>query len=183
MLHNLTDKQLEALRWIVQHIKDGILNETFEVAYVQWSDGDRLFFPELRGKGGVNPDPINIGVLDALVASGILIPARLSRDTTRYTLTRAAYEITVFDFSNPEPDPLRSYIKETHHLVQRHFNPDELRQVCFELGVNDWVFGSNPDRPFELLLYLYRQNRLNELTPILQEQRPGVTWPDFPAAG
>lgn len=96
-------------------------------------------------------------------------------------VTRRAFEIIAFDFDNPHPDPIRTFIRETHRLILKSFNREELRQICFNLGINtDWVFGDKIDWPFELLLYLYRNNRLIELTPILQRERPNVDWPIYP---
>jgi len=173
MNHNLTDKQLEALRWLVGQVKDGAIGESFTVQDASTAAGVKILvdFKKL-------PESLGLGTLDALSASDVLVSNPYEK---RYTLTRKAYEIATFDFSNPEPDPIRSCVKETHRLMLKSFGRDDLRQVCFELNVDpEWVFGDEKDWPFQLLLYLYRQNRLGELAPILQEQRPSVEWPPFP---
>ena len=168
MNHNLTDKQLDALRWLVENIENGELEESF-IPVV----GGILTIADFSGKV---PDHVNFGSLEALVADGAFI-----KSGQQYIVTRRAFEITAFDFENPRQDPTRTFIHETHRLILERFNREELTLVCFDLGINtDWVFGDKTDWPFELLLYLYRNNRLNELTPILKEKRPNITWSVFP---
>ena len=175
MIHKLTDKQLQALRWIVKHVKDDKLGESFITTDLTANedDSDVLMLGELR-----NPDFIDFGVLDVLTVSGALI---FNPGYRRYTLTQTAYEIADFDFNNPEPDPLSLYMKEVYPLIQKHFDREELKGLCLELDVQlDWVLGDKTDWPLHLLLYLYRQNRLNKLPAALQSMRPGIDWPPYP---
>lgn len=122
------------------------------------------------------PGYLDFGAIDALVVEGVLV-----FNDRRYTVTQRAYEIEVFDFQNPTSDPLRSYVRDTHRLMSESFDREELDQLCFELNVNtDWIFGDEKDRPYVLLQHLYRNNRLDELGPILRNIRPKVEWPIFP---
>jgi hypothetical protein len=172
MIHNLTDKQLQALRWLVKQVRDGGIGESFKFVV------QSTFKSEIRMLDKTTPpNYLDSGVLDALTASKILVS---SMDQSRYTLTKKAYEIADFDFDNPEPDPINLFMREAYHLIQRHFNREELEGVCFELGFQpDWVFGDKTDWPLHLLLYLYRQNQLDKLLPILQKLRPDVDWPMY----
>lgn len=170
MNHNLTQKQLEALRWLMNQIKVGELEESILIVK-----------SVVRGIviGGFNgdvPDIFNSGVLDTLIADGALVV-----NDVLYTVTKRAYEIIAFDFNNPQPDPLRTFILETYKLMNIAFNREEFSQLCFEININpEWVLGDSRDWPFELLQYLYRHNRLNELPSILRKKRPKIDWLVFP---
>ncbi len=149
-----------------------------EETFLAGEHDKKIYLPKTKE---VAPDYVNPGSLNALVISGVLHRKSVTTLNSRYTLTRAAYEIADFDFSNPEPVPFLAYIKKTYRLITKHFNRSELRPVCLEVGINtDWVFGDDPDWPYHLLLYLYRQNRLGELTLILKAHKPAVDWPSFP---
>lgn len=174
-MHNLTQKQLDALRWFMRRIENGVIEETFFLSELNVSGGSAIIMPGLRGENV--PDSIDIGAVNALVVDGVFI-----KNGGEYTATKRAYEIFSFDFGNPHPIPVTQFIKDTHRKIQAAFNREELEKVCFELGVNpDWVFGDKTDWPFELLHYLYRQNRLAELVPILEAERPLVDWPRYPS--
>ena len=183
MIHNLTDKQLQGLRWLIKQVRDGKAKESFKAnpsASIRVLGGPSR--PHLPSKFLVNrhpaPDCLDSGVFDALVASEILIfnPKRQT-----YTLTRKAYEVADFDFNNPEPSPINLYMRETCSLIRKYFNREELDEVCFELDVKpDWIFGDKTDWPLHLLLYLYNQNRLVDLPPVLEKLRPGIDWPAYP---
>lgn len=61
-------------------------------------------------------------------------------------------------------------------LLLRHFNLDELRTLCFRLGIDfDSVEGSGKaGRARELLLYVNRRGRLGELVDEVQQMRPDI---------
>ncbi len=176
MYHNLTDKQLSVLRWFVERFKNDELEDTFMIGRSPYSQ--RITINEYEGR---TPDCVTYGRLNALVFDGEFIMHKNSKGAEIFTVTRKAYEIAAFDFDNPQPDPLRTFIKEAHVLMLESFNREELTQVCFGLGINaDWIFSDKRDWPFELLLYLYRNNRLDELPSVLQKERPNVDWPEYP---
>ena len=178
MIHNLTEKQLQALRWIMKQVEDDVLQESFIVI-----SSATLASPDAILISGIEdlPDYINAGALDALSITRILASNRTPGGATRYTLTGEAYRVAAFDFNNPEPDPINFYMRETYYLIQKHFNREELERACFELGFQpDWVFGDKTDWPLHLLLYLYRQNRLGDLPPVLEKLRPGIDWLPYP---
>ena len=178
MIHNLTDKQIQALRWIMKQVEDDVLQESFIViSSATLASPDAILISRIE----YLPDYINAGALDALSTSGILVPNHASGGATRYTLTGEAYGVAAFDFNNPEPDPINFYMRETYYMIQKHFNREELEGACFELGFQpDWVFGDKTDWPLYLLLYLYRQNRLGDLPPVLETLRAGIDWPSYP---
>jgi hypothetical protein len=65
-------------------------------------------------------------------------------------------------------------------LLTRHFNLEELRTLCFELGISFDELGGQGVRGVarELLLYVQRRDRLPELLTTLRVERPSVAWPD-----
>ncbi|MBP6787637.1 MAG: hypothetical protein KA170_08610 [Candidatus Promineofilum sp.] len=65
-------------------------------------------------------------------------------------------------------------------LLTRHFNLEELRTLCFELGIPFDELGGQGLRGVarELLLYVQRRDRLPELLTALTVERPSVAWPD-----
>jgi hypothetical protein len=174
MNHNLTPKQLDSLRWLINQIEVGEIGESIIAGEGSSIKGTSTFF--IVNFRGEIPGCLDLGVLDALVADGAFVV-----NGEKYTVTKRAFEIIAFDFENPYPDPLRTFILKTYRLMSAAFNRGEFSQLCFELNVNpEWAFGDSRDWPFELLQYLYRHNRLDELPPILQQKRPKIDWPVFP---
>ncbi len=172
MIHNLTSKQLDSLRWLMDLIQSGELQESTVINEIKTTGGSSWLIENFRGEV---PEGFDAGVLDALVADGAFIV-----NGKKFTATKRAYEIIAFDFENPHPDPLRTFILATYNSMSMAFNREEFSQLCFEVNVNpEWAFGDHKDWPFELLQYLYRHNRLDELPPILQQKRPKIDWPVF----
>ena len=60
------------------------------------------------------------------------------------------------------------------HSIDSHFNDSELRDLCFELGVDyDNLSGDNKrDKARELVEWMKRYDRLEELTELLTNKRP-----------
>ena len=58
------------------------------------------------------------------------------------------------------------------------FNDSELRDLCFDLGVDyESVEGGTRDaKARELITYLQRRDRLTELIDLCRERRPNVSW-------
>lgn len=75
----------------------------------------------------------------------------------------------------PEDVLLMNVLRDTLLAL---FNESELRDLCFQLGVDyDTLSGqSKPDKTRELLLYLSRHGRLNELIKVGQDLRPHGNW-------
>ena len=63
-------------------------------------------------------------------------------------------------------------------LIRNSFDMSELRSLCFELEViYDDIFGERLiDKARELVLYMERQNRVNELVKGCKKLRPGKDW-------
>lgn len=63
-------------------------------------------------------------------------------------------------------------------LLDKHFNTSELMDVCFHLGVDfdDLSGGGKRDKTRELVSYLNRRGRIQELITLLRTLRPQVNW-------
>ena len=66
--------------------------------------------------------------------------------------------------------------------VDRYFNKSELRDLCFQLGVDDEDFGNigKRDKARELVLLMDRHGRLTELVQKTAALRSQVSWQDTP---
>lgn len=91
------------------------------------------------------------------------------------------------DFKNqnteiPGFDSLKlHYIARLRNLIFKHFNKSELKDLCFDLGVNyDELQNSEStkDAARELVAYLDRRNRLSDLVARCYQLRPKVKWED-----
>lgn len=69
-------------------------------------------------------------------------------------------------------DPL-----ELRNKIVQYFNKEELVTVILELGLNEDDFESKlSPMAKEVIFYLARRNRIQELLGILQRERPFVDW-------
>ena len=64
-------------------------------------------------------------------------------------------------------------------LLREHFDLEELRELCFILGVkyDDLRSEGRKSKARELVMYLDRCGRLPELTREMKKQRPNIPWP------
>jgi hypothetical protein len=66
-------------------------------------------------------------------------------------------------------------------LIDKNFNAEELKTLCFDLSVDYERFPESKDaRVRELIAYMIRTNRLHDLLQALVQQRPNEDWPDAP---
>ena len=74
------------------------------------------------------------------------------------------------------------YLAHIHELLDRHFDLEEFRTLCFELGVDaDSLGGEGKSaRMRELVRVLVRNGRLPHLITLAQRKRSHVTWPPVP---
>lgn len=81
--------------------------------------------------------------------------------------------------ARPSTDRLEAR-RALHGLIHAHFDPEELRQLCFDLGViyGDLGEGGHDDKIRELVLLSIRSGHVGRLLRRLRELRPGVDWPD-----
>jgi V8-like Glu-specific endopeptidase len=72
-----------------------------------------------------------------------------------------------------------TYLSAIHQLLLQHFDEQELIHLCFKLGVDyaDLPATGRGNKARELVTYLDRRDRLDELRTAVMQQRPHVAWP------
>lgn len=70
-------------------------------------------------------------------------------------------------------------LRQLHRLLVDGFNLDELKTLCFDLGVDfDSLDGANNSaKARELIIWHYRRNKLDLLLQQLKSSRPSIAWP------
>jgi hypothetical protein len=78
----------------------------------------------------------------------------------------------------------RAYTRKLLRVLVDRFSDDELRTLCFELGVDYESLGGTgkAGKARELLTFLERCRRVYELPAAGKWLRPDVTWPQAPSA-
>jgi len=73
-----------------------------------------------------------------------------------------------------------AYLKRLHSLLDAHFSLEEVRLLCFNLGVDfDNLRGEGKTaKARELVSLLNRKGLLSNLLNEISEERPNVTWPN-----
>lgn len=75
--------------------------------------------------------------------------------------------------------PDQPFAATTRQLLNSYFSDGELRDLCFDLGIDyESLPGSGKsDKARELLAYVTRRNRIAELLETCRQQRSQVAWP------
>lgn len=70
------------------------------------------------------------------------------------------------------------YRTQLYGLLTKHFDLEELKTLCFNLGVtyDDLRGEGNADKARELVLYLERLDRIPDLTARCAQLRPNISW-------
>ncbi len=74
----------------------------------------------------------------------------------------------------------RDLLIQLRQFFDTRFSEDELRTVCFDLGIDyDNLAGmGKAGKARELVAYYERNSRIPELLAVARQLRPGVSWPD-----
>jgi len=130
--------------------------------------GDRIVISgDISGKVAVGEKITQIDKIDAqTVAIGQEITQTV--DATR----SAADEIPV------KGTPEREHLAKLRQILATRFDEEELRTLCFDLGINydDLPGQGNANKARELIAYLDRHDRISELVSIGKQLRPDVAW-------
>jgi hypothetical protein len=72
-----------------------------------------------------------------------------------------------------------NYLSDIHQLLLAHFNEEDLKTLCLRLGVeyDDLPGSGRSSKARELITYLQRRGRLEELRPAVVAVRPNAVWP------
>ena len=113
------------------------------------------------------------------------IPRATALEAFRYLAQRLERSVQLVDSQVAINDKLQkeAYFTTLHELLTASFNNEEIRTLCFELGVvyDDLGGEGRSDKIRELVLYMSRLNRLDALVEVAIKQRPSVTWPTVEA--
>ncbi|MGI9174298.1 MAG: TIGR02391 family protein [Rhodothermales bacterium] len=154
-MYNLTDKQKDLLRWLVEHVKD-------EEFYVHWSEGK---VAKMFGVNTEDPPEITKGALDVFAGSK-LIQADLA--SGRYTLLGKAYEAVDSGFSAPDT----SFVRHLTPLADVTNLDSEIKQRCLPIlgaGSEDPTLWDSATRTVGVIL----EERLREVGGISDSKRVG----------
>lgn len=81
----------------------------------------------------------------------------------------------------PPLEPDRQKLTQLRKLLIQHFSLDELRVLCFDLGLeyDDLPGDTKTTKMHGLIEYLQRRDELNRLLEEAVDHRPHVAWPTF----
>ena len=102
-----------------------------------------------------------------------LSPAELLSLVERLTASQQAVDASL------EQERLKpGYRTRLRQLLSTHFNKGELRTLCFDLDVeyDDLPGEGTADKARELVRYLERHSRINDLLEVGKQLRPDVPW-------
>lgn len=70
---------------------------------------------------------------------------------------------------------------QMYQVLMQRFDDSELQTLCFNLGIDyDVLRGSSKaDKARDLIVYLYRRERIAELVPAILKMRDDITADDF----
>ena len=74
-----------------------------------------------------------------------------------------------------------SQMSKTRELIAEYFSLDELKSLCFDIGINDESLEGNglDGKTRELVKYCFRHNKIRELMAVCQAQRPHAPWEEL----
>ena len=83
--------------------------------------------------------------------------------------------------SGSSVDPDREKLIRLRKLLIEHFDLEELRLLCFDLGLDyeELAGKTKSTKMQDLITYLARRGELQRLIDEINSQRPKVDWPDF----
>ena len=166
----LTPAQQVALRWLVTETRAGRLPEEFFILWVGGFALPEITFPLNAPRP---PSELSEGAIRALAAASLVLadPPEGNRQTWRVTLLGAACEVA----GDPDAAPYDpAALPPLRDFIAGHFDPAELRDLCFDLGVpyDDLPGERHRDRARELVLRFAREGRLPALRAALAAARP-----------
>jgi hypothetical protein len=82
----------------------------------------------------------------------------------------------------PEEPTGQKYLNTLRHILVDRFDEDELRTLCFHLGIDYDILPRQGKvyKAEDLLMYLRRRDRIFELVQAGKQLRPDIAWGDMP---
>ena len=77
-------------------------------------------------------------------------------------------------------DSLRMQLAELRQVLSDYFDEEEIRTLCFDLNIDydDLPATGKANKIRELIKYLERRNRIQDLESAVRRQRPNIPWDD-----
>lgn len=167
--YNLTPRQRDALKWVVERVQVGDLQETFVIL---WDFKSTIH-------GGWNTTPpdqsreFDLATLEAWDRAGLVNVVTQERDraqlhllhSSRCTITQSAYDAVEADFTESEPEPNRLRLIK---LLTKEYGMKELRLMAVMIGANhESIEGGTVDAyALDLIAYAGRRNLLWKLVHV-----------------
>lgn len=166
--YNLTSRQRDALKWVVERIRAGDLQEAFGFL---WD-----FDSTIRWGWTTKPDSsreFDLATLEAWDRAGLVNVVTQKRDQTQLhllyssccTITQSAYDAVEADFTESEPEPNRARLIK---LLSKEYGLKELRLMAVMIGANhESIEGGTVDAyALDLIAYAGRRNLLWKLVHV-----------------
>lgn len=79
-------------------------------------------------------------------------------------------------------DLLKEFLIKLHELLDLHFSEEDIRTMCFYLGVDydNLPAQGKANKARELILHFQRLDRIQNIIKLGQEMRPSIDWEDVP---
>jgi hypothetical protein len=118
-----------------------------------------------KPSGGVSIGNVSGGITGSIIAGGDVTIGRAAKPAPQEPEAEAA----------STPANLLAWL---HQNIATHFGDEELRSLCFDLGVDYAVLSaSNKDAMArELVAHMERRGRIPELVEMCRKLRPNVEW-------
>jgi hypothetical protein len=176
-MYNLTDNQKALAKWLVQEVRAGKLDESFEILWINSMAHPTPQAQILNCKSSEETYEVTMGGLDALAANKLIIcesSYKTWQSGTPYehrrrcTLTGKIYEAVDSDFDSPDI----SFIQYLTPLENINSFDQELKERCFRMlsaGGSDPMLWDSAVRTAGVIL----EERLRDVGSIVDPQQTG----------
>lgn len=115
---DLTDKQIQIIKWLVKKVGEGKLEEEFSLFWTI-SGGGCAGIMDIQLEEGEEQPCITLGIIDTLRAAGLLLIYRRATGTASCVLTGNAYEFV--DSVSSQQEMSRTEKRALQERVSRHY--------------------------------------------------------------
>jgi len=104
--------------------------------------------------------------------------------TARVHLWRGGAHLRLREKGLPHPQDAQAYKVELHRILDKRFSADEIKTLCFHVGLNheELAAQTHSGQARDIIAYLERRQRLPELARYCRQHRPDIGVPDLPPA-
>jgi hypothetical protein len=126
---------------------------------------DQRFGGISKETGGVSIGNVSGGITGSIIAGGDVSIGGAAQPAPQEAKAKVA------------PTPA-SLLARLHQNIAAYFGDEELRSLCFDLGVDyaDLPAGNKDGMARELVAHMERRGRIPELVDVCRKLRPNVEW-------